>query len=136
MHFKHYSPEAAVVLVLGEPGKVQRRMLLAAERLLAQDVRVGVLGAREDEVHFASLPVTFYGLGAAGNLEEIARNLFAAIRALDKAGCQVILARDFGDTGVGLAVRDRLFRAAEGQKIEAASSAVLRVKVGTKWCEA
>jgi L-threonylcarbamoyladenylate synthase len=39
------------------------------------------------------------------------------MRALDAAGVTVILAHDFGTKGLGLAIRDRLTRAAAGQVV-------------------
>ena len=37
------------------------------------------------------------------------------MRALEVAGVQVILCRNFDERGLGLAVRDRLLRAASGR---------------------
>ena len=51
-------------------------------------------------------------LGSADDLAQIAWNLLAGLRALDEQGVDVILARDFGQKGLGLAIRDRLQRAA------------------------
>jgi hypothetical protein len=50
--------------------------------------------------------------------ESIAHHLFAALRELDDLDVDVILARDFGDAGLALAVRDRLTRAAEGRLVD------------------
>ena len=50
-------------------------------------------------------------------MDEIARGLYASLRALDEAGVAVILARDFGPHGLGLAIRDRLTRAAAGRVV-------------------
>ena len=57
-------------------------------------------------------PIHILSLGSADDLAQIARNLFAGLRALDEQGVDVILARDFGQEGLGLAIRDRLQRAA------------------------
>ena len=46
---------------------------------------------------------------------EFARELFAALRELDGTGVDVILATAIDTAGLGLAVRDRLLRAAEGR---------------------
>jgi L-threonylcarbamoyladenylate synthase len=48
-----------------------------------------------------------------------ARELFAALRALDQTGVTYILATSIGTDGLGLAVRDRLVRAAEGRVVRA-----------------
>ncbi len=51
-------------------------------------------------------------LSATGDLREAARNLFAALRRLDKSGADVILAERVPYTGLGAAINDRLERAA------------------------
>lgn len=51
-------------------------------------------------------------LSPRGDLGEAARNLFAALRALDTSEADVILAEVFPDEGLGRAINDRLRRAA------------------------
>lgn len=50
-------------------------------------------------------------LSPTGNLQEAARNLFAAMRRLDDSGADVILAERFPQHGLGIAINDRLERA-------------------------
>jgi L-threonylcarbamoyladenylate synthase len=54
-------------------------------------------------------------LGPETSLEQIANRLYAALRALDARHPDIILARDFGEDGLALAIRDRLTRAASGR---------------------
>jgi L-threonylcarbamoyladenylate synthase len=51
-------------------------------------------------------------LSADGNLREAAANLFAAMHHLDAAGLDLILAEQVPDKGLGLAINDRIKRAA------------------------
>ena len=51
-------------------------------------------------------------LSKTGNLEEAARNLFAALRQLDDMNVRTILAEEVPDEGLGKAINDRLRRAA------------------------
>jgi L-threonylcarbamoyladenylate synthase len=64
--------------------------------------------AVDDAGRFAAVEV----LSPAGDLAEAAANLFAAMRRLDAAGLDVILADRFPETGLGHALNDRLRRAA------------------------
>jgi L-threonylcarbamoyladenylate synthase len=50
-------------------------------------------------------------LAPSGDLGEAARNLFAAMRALDASDAELILAERFPDEGLGRAINDRLRRA-------------------------
>ena len=55
-----------------------------------------------------------------GALAEVAARLFSGLRALDAAGVDVIVTRDLGRGGLGLAIWDRLYRAAEGRVLDSA----------------
>jgi hypothetical protein len=55
-------------------------------------------------------------VGSETRPEVVAARLYAALRELDAAGVELILARQFpSDDGLGRAVRDRLSRAAAGR---------------------
>jgi L-threonylcarbamoyladenylate synthase len=51
-------------------------------------------------------------LSRTGDLRTCAANFFAALRSLDSANLDVIIARSFPATGLGIALNDRLHRAA------------------------
>jgi L-threonylcarbamoyladenylate synthase len=51
-------------------------------------------------------------LSPTGNLHEAASNLFTALRELDRSEAEIILAEKFPDEGMGMAINDRLSRAA------------------------
>ena len=72
--------------------------------------RVGLLTWKpcDDVDRFAAVVV----LSPTGNLREAAANFFAALRTLDSLGLDRILALEFPDEGLGLALNDRLRRAA------------------------
>jgi len=112
MMSRHYAPRARMILFQGEDRRaVMRAMREEASLHLAHDERVGVLLAEEDRSSFAGIDVTTQTIGSAENAAQIAQNLYAGLRALDEGGMQVILARDFGVAGLGLAILDRLRRA-------------------------
>jgi len=60
------------------------------------------------------LPDAVLVLGPAGAPDAYASALYAAFRRADANGCQVILAVPPPPEGIGVAVRDRLTRAAAG----------------------
>jgi L-threonylcarbamoyladenylate synthase len=114
---QHYAPRAKLTLYQGSREAVLRAMHAAAAQLAAAGQRVGLLLAEGDASAFAGLPVTIQSIETDGELESAARQLFTALRALDRAGVTAILARDFGAHGLGLAIRDRLTRAAAGHVV-------------------
>jgi L-threonylcarbamoyladenylate synthase len=111
MLLKHYSPRAELVLIEGGA----ERLRAAAEARLAAGRHVGVLSFEGDEAALAGLPVEARSLGPAEAPEDAAQRLFDELRSLDRTDVDIILARAPAKEGLGLAVWDRLFRAAEGK---------------------
>lgn len=119
---KHYAPRAEMVVLIGPGEWLRPRLRELAARYLQEGYRVGMLIAEEDQSAVADLPVEIVVLGSERDLEGIARRLYPAIRELDARGLDLILARDFGTRGLGLAIRDRLIRAAGGRVMRAEDS--------------
>ena len=110
---KHYSPRARLLLFLGDDAAVYAAM--RAE--IAKHSAVGLLLRQRDAEQFQDLDLPIESLG--NNSQQAAERLFAGLRALDKAGVAVILARAPEEHGLGLALHDRLLRAAIGEVIDA-----------------
>ena len=75
---------------------------------------MGVLIADEDVAAFQDSGARIYTVGSTAVPEQVASRLFAGLRTLEEAGVQVILCRSFAQQGLGLAIRDRLLKAAVG----------------------
>jgi L-threonylcarbamoyladenylate synthase len=102
-HPSHYAPRARVVLV--EPEKV------VAEAELAQELghRVGVFLPAA----FADAEVKAHAVVAVpGSMAAYARGLYGFLRELDQQGCDLIVASLPAEEGLGLAIANRLRRAA------------------------
>jgi L-threonylcarbamoyladenylate synthase len=101
---RHYAPRARVVLVEGEVGLAEA---LAHESL---QHRVGVLLPQEwpSPGHATVVIWASWSDPAA-----LARELYRGLRALDETGVEVILCPMPPAEGIGLAVRDRLHKAAK-----------------------
>src|SRR5262249_53886716 len=113
---RHYAPDTGLILLAGQPDAVSRALAAAAECLLGRGRRVGLLVADEDQSRLAGLPGLWgEALGALADNAAAAYRLYAAVRRLDAAGVDWILARDWGEAGLGPVLRDRLTRAAEGR---------------------
>lgn len=108
----HYAPTIPLILYEGSVEAMLPAMLAEARRRQNASERVGVLVADENVAAFAASGALIRSLGSADAPEQIASSLFAALRELELAGVQVILCRSFDQSGLGLAVHDRLLRAA------------------------
>lgn len=118
---QHYAPRAELWLLLGPPDAVLTEMRRRTIELARQGRRVGLLVAGEDCPRLQDLPAVIRSAGSARRPATVARGLYTALRELDRRGVDVILARDFGSTGLALAVRDRLLRASGGRVAVVAS---------------
>lgn len=98
----HYAPEATVELVAVDAVVARAAELAAAGRV------VGVLAPHVIE----GLGDEVIELEPAGEAEEYARLLYGRLRQADRLGIEVLLAVPPPELGVGLAVADRLRRAA------------------------
>ncbi|MFF9128509.1 L-threonylcarbamoyladenylate synthase [Streptomyces sp. NPDC014889] len=105
-HPSHYAPRARVVLV--EPERV------IAEAELAQELghQVGVFLPAS----FAGAPVKAHAVVAVpASMAAYARGLYGFLRELDQRGCDLIVASLPEEEGLGLAIANRLRRAAGPQ---------------------
>jgi L-threonylcarbamoyladenylate synthase len=92
---RHYAPRTPLVLRTDDPPTDGRRI-----GLLSFQGPPTTLGFTAVEV-----------LSPGGSLREAAANLFAALHRLDNVGLDLIIAEAVPDTGLGLAINDRLRRA-------------------------
>lgn len=101
---QHYAPRTALV-VQGPTHSTGDQ----AERTAASLHRVGLLAFRlpADTTPYAVVEV----LSVTGDLREAAAKFFAALRRLDAAGLELIVAEPFPEQGLGRALNDRLRRA-------------------------
>ncbi|MCA9979663.1 MAG: threonylcarbamoyl-AMP synthase [Anaerolineales bacterium] len=116
-HLKHYAPNVALRLYSGQVAAVLARIVQDTAVYTAQGQRVGLLLAEEDVVAVGNTAVYTATLGSLHDLPEMARTLFAHLRQLERADVDIVLTRTFSEEGLGLALRDRLIRATEGQII-------------------
>jgi len=111
MGSRHYAPRARMVLVDGTGGEQVDRLARAVRDCQAAGERVGVMLAEGFESAVAGRDVRVWRWGRWADAEELARRLFAGLRALDAEGVTAIVCPLPAAEGVALAVRDRLVRA-------------------------
>jgi len=115
--WRHYAPRAEILLYRG---KTREAVIAAMQRKILElrqgGHRVGLLVGEEDLAQFSGEGMVVESLG--NSPDEAARRLFSALRALEKQGVEFILAPAPPRQGMGLAVFDRLLRAAGSKLIE------------------
>lgn len=135
MKYRHYAPKSAMYLLEGEAAGLLPKMAVNA---LEEGKRVGVLcsrataealGANENVLAkegegSENLLVSPWG----DSLEELAANLFYLLRDFDRTMPDVILAEGVSESGIGLAVMNRMRKAA-GYQIVSLEDGELSVKL-------
>jgi L-threonylcarbamoyladenylate synthase len=111
MLLRHYAPRAPLHLYEGPTAALWAAMHAAADNLPGP---VGFLLADEDLSAFAHRPYIL-SLGPASDFAAVARALFSGLRTFDDWGVASIVGRQWAADGLGLAIADRLLRAAEGR---------------------
>lgn len=110
MKYRHYAPKALLTIVKGEEKKVTDKLLQLLKEDVEKGLKVGIMTTVKHKDLFDKGEVIC--LGEADNNEEIARNLFWALRRFDELNVDVIYSEAFSEEGVGQAVMNRLNKAA------------------------
>jgi L-threonylcarbamoyladenylate synthase len=107
---RHYAPKARLVLVDGsETSASDLAVRLAEAVLLWPGERVGVMLPADVASNVSGAILHSWGLWS--DPEELARTLYAGLRALDAQRCTVIVCPMPSAEGIGAAIRDRLRKA-------------------------
>ena len=116
MKYTHYAPKGEVIVVSGEQKKVSQWINQAAQIDEEAGNKVVVLAAKE---HLPEYRVNITkAFGAAGSPEEIATNIFRLFRDCDRLEADKIYVEAIPKTGIGLAVMNRLEKAAGGRVVQ------------------
>ncbi|MDP4179825.1 MAG: L-threonylcarbamoyladenylate synthase [Bacillota bacterium] len=110
MKYTHYSPKADVIIVDGNIEAIVSKINELASNRISNGIKVGILATEQTREKYKSCNVL--SLGDRRKPETIAANLFKGLRELDLTGVEVIFTEAVDDTGVGLAIMNRMKKAA------------------------
>jgi len=114
MKYRHYAPEAELILVEGEVEGILGKVREIASKYLKEGKSVGILTV--DENRFAYDQAIVKSMGSRGDLKAAAKNVFSLLREFDRDGIDLIIAEGMPERGLGLAIMNRL-RKASGYRI-------------------
>lgn len=108
MKYRHYAPKAEVKIIKGENKKTIEKINEMIHNYIDEGKKVGILTSDKN--------ISFYNKGEVlslgSTLDEVAQNLFEALRTLDDRGVDIILAEAYEEKGVGIAIMNRLNKSA------------------------
>ncbi|MCK9905342.1 L-threonylcarbamoyladenylate synthase, partial [Frankia sp. Cpl3] len=119
MKYTHYAPEGEMWLIEGE----QQAARIKMQELLAEAKRhgrkTGVLTTLEAASYWEPLAEVdvVVSCGSSSDLVSVAQHLYAALRTFDDFQTEYIVAETFTRKGLGLAIMNRLEKAAGGHLV-------------------
>ncbi|MCX6187827.1 MAG: L-threonylcarbamoyladenylate synthase [Bacteroidetes bacterium] len=101
------------------PGMIERHYAPNKKLIVSSDFEKEIMNHQRMTIGSISFSTNYknidyknqFILSESGNLDEAARHLFSALRSLNELNIDIILAENFPDEGLGIAINDRLKRA-------------------------
>ena len=116
MKYKHYAPETKCTLVNCENDLDQIFYLKRKIKEVSEDVVV--IGFSEHKEKLQLSEEKFIEIGSKRDLEKYAREIYSALRKADKLSPKLILIEGVKREGIGIAIMNRLLRAASYDILE------------------
>lgn len=111
MKYRHYAPKAKIKIINGNTEKTIEKIKDLLQNYIDNKLRVGVMTC-DEHINYYSNQVEIISLGSRKKLDEIAKNLFEALRSFDDRGVDIILAEGYEEKDLGIAIMNRLKKAA------------------------
>ncbi|HLR21595.1 MAG TPA: L-threonylcarbamoyladenylate synthase [Tissierellaceae bacterium] len=111
--YKHYAPEAEMLLFTGDIDRIVEKINLQAEESILQGKRIGIIATEETKDRYNKGVVLVSGSRNKPNT--VASNIFTVIREIDKMNIDLILAEGIDIDNIGMAIMNRLTKAADGK---------------------
>ena len=116
MKYTHYAPRAPLTLIVAPRGRLRDTFRVALRKATEQGRRPGVIVSRElADALTPFLPSEHIAVyGRAGDLSAMAAHLYESLRFFDDKEADVLFAEAVEETGLGVAIMNRLKKAAGG----------------------
>lgn len=110
MKYRHYAPKAEIKIVEGELKKTIAKINEIVQNYIDDNKVVGIIAT--DETIDSYPNCIKVSLGSRKELDNIAQNLFEVLRSFDDKKVDIIISEAFEEKGVGIAIMNRLRKAA------------------------
>jgi len=111
LKYRHYSPDAQVIVVEGAPKNRVKKIMALLKEKKHKGLKVGVMCVDETLKMYKNIP-NVLSMGREKQPETIAPNIYDCLRVFDLKGVDVILVEGISERGMGLAIMNRLRKAA------------------------
>ena len=110
MKYRHYAPEAQLVIVEGELIECVKAIRQVAYEQTRLGYKVGIIATSESQDFYSTGIVK--SIGSRNNESTIAKNLYSVLREFDQENVDYIYSESFRGEGIGDAIMNRLDKAA------------------------
>ena len=110
MKYRHYAPKAEVKIVEGDLKKTIAKINEIVQNYVDEEKKVAIMATDETLKQYNKGLVV--SLGTRADMSTVAKSLFETLRSLDDKKVDVIISESFEEVGVGVAVMNRLKKAA------------------------
>lgn len=108
--YRHYSPKAEVILFEGSVNNIVQEIMTRTQGFISQGKKVGIIATEQTRQAYNSGLIL--SVGDRDKPETIAANLFRLLREFDEKKVDIILMEAVEKNGIGMAIMNRMVRAA------------------------
>lgn len=112
---KHYAPNSDCVLVYS---KDEDKMIEKIKEIAQKHEKVTIISSQEHIERYKEVTNLIINVGSLNNLKDISKNIFSALREVDKMMPDLVIIEGVKQEGMGLAIMNRLIRACSKSYIE------------------
>ena len=109
MKYRHYAPKSPVKIICGDLEKTVAKINEIVQNSMGNK-KIGIIATDETKEKYPY--GTVISLGNRKDLDSVGRNLFEVLRSFDTIDVDLILSEAFEEKGVGVAIMNRLKKAA------------------------
>ena len=110
MKYRHYAPKAQLKIITGNMPNVIENINKMVQNYIDDDKKVGIMATDETKVLYNKGNVI--SLGSREDLNKVAKSIFETLRRFDDEGVDIILCEGFEESDLGIAIMNRLKKAA------------------------
>ena len=115
MKYKHYAPNSDCVLVYSSN---ESKMIQKIKEIAKNKTKVTIISCQENIEKYKEITNSIINIGSCKDLDEISKNIFSALREVDKIMPELVIIEGVKQKGIGLAIMNRLIRACGDNYIE------------------
>ena len=113
--YRHYAPKSEMIVYGGDLNKVVNTIVENTKNQIIENKKVGIMCTDETKGFYKDGLV--FSMGTRNDENTIAHNLFNILRVFDEENVDIIFAEEIQNSNLGMAIMNRIMKAAGGKII-------------------